>query len=402
MSSVNNSPFNPPDQHGKNDSQDFKNDSPFLTTSDVLNQLNKHLSNLSSPEDDVHMKPRFELQKRLPDGSAIPASADEIAAADFKTKLEQSATFVSQLATPQDRQYWAEQQRQQGNSFFSRGDYKGAMDIYLTCLVVKENTPDFVNKTLLPVLNNLAQCTSQLGMHKKTILFCEMAITESEKAMVQDQQPTDADQEDEDVHHDNTRTTSATAVDYLSLCKIHFKKAKALRLTGNYVPARTSLNASLDHLEAKEKETCVDGLDTPPDSMSLESYRQAIQKEFKYLDTAEKAARKNRQRQKSAMQRAMSSQNSATKNSQKATRCDLGFDQEGSTIQAEPRKFSRLRARKFAGEPEACGSNGNTKQKKPSYIDYYWSMVARVTQYLLQLIGDDESDCQEDKEKKRI
>jgi hypothetical protein len=66
--------------------------SPFVTTSDVMNQLNKHLASLSSPED-AHLKPRFELQKRLPDGSAVTASQDEISAADFKTKLEKSISI---------------------------------------------------------------------------------------------------------------------------------------------------------------------------------------------------------------------------------------------------------------------------------------------------------------------
>lgn len=155
--------------------------SPFITTSDIVNQLNKQLALLTAPSEpsdgvgrggswsdgsvhgsssnnnnsiisleNLRQQPRFELQKRLPDGSAVPATADEISAADFKTKLEQAAKFVSQLATSRDRQYWAEQQRRLGNSYFASGDYKSAMDVYLTCLLVKENTPDFVNLTLVP------------------------------------------------------------------------------------------------------------------------------------------------------------------------------------------------------------------------------------------------------------
>uniref|UniRef100_A0A7S4EM31 Uncharacterized protein n=1 Tax=Pseudo-nitzschia australis TaxID=44445 RepID=A0A7S4EM31_9STRA len=139
--------------------------SPFITTSDIINRLNTELSDLSSACNNNNgtdmsvssisstntptsasqqQQPRFELQKRLPDGSAIPATRDETAAADFKTKLEQSAKFVAQLESPHDRHLWAEQQRLVGNEHFKQGDYKGAMDIYLTCLVVKENTPEFV------------------------------------------------------------------------------------------------------------------------------------------------------------------------------------------------------------------------------------------------------------------
>lgn len=67
------------------------------------------------------MKPRFELQERLAGGSVIPASNEGIAAADFKTKLEQYATFVSQLATYRDRQDWADRQLRLVNAFFGRG-----------------------------------------------------------------------------------------------------------------------------------------------------------------------------------------------------------------------------------------------------------------------------------------
>ena len=149
--------------------------SPFITTSDIVNNLNKQLAMLSDGivgggEEDstsdtatnigntgplealssLRQKPRFELNKRLPDGSAVPATPEEISAADFRTKLEQAASFVSQLATPRDRQYWAEQQRLLGNRYFESADYKSAMDVYLTCLLVKENTPDFVQVTLFP------------------------------------------------------------------------------------------------------------------------------------------------------------------------------------------------------------------------------------------------------------
>ena len=60
---------------------------PFVTTSDVLNQLNKNLKELSLPGEES-LEPRFELQKRLPDGSTIPASKSDLSASDLQNKLE--------------------------------------------------------------------------------------------------------------------------------------------------------------------------------------------------------------------------------------------------------------------------------------------------------------------------
>ena len=318
--------------------------SPFVTTSDVMNQLNKQLASLSSPED-AHLKPRFELQKRLPDGSAIPASQDEIAAADFKTKLEQSAKFVSQLASPRDRQFWAEQQRQLGNQYFGRGEYKQAMDVYLTCLVVKESTADFVSQTLLPILNNLAQCTLQLGMHKKTVMFCEMALEEVSKT----------NQEIEKSNNEETDGSEICGVDPLSLCKIYFKKAKALRLTGDYIQARNALNLSMEQLEKKESEETT--------SSSLLPYQQAIQKEYRYLDTAEKEARKNRQRQKRAMQKVLSTDKNASTQSKVPSSSQLQSEEskqsalyEDLAAESQPRQYSKLRSRKNSSSSEKPSS----------------------------------------------
>ena len=406
--------------------------SPFVTTSDVLKQLNKHLSNLSSPDDDddAHMMkpPRFELQKRLPNGSAIPASPEEIAAQDFKTKLEQCAAFVAKLATPSDRQHWAERQRQMGNACFGRGDYKGAMDIYLTCLVVKENnnTPDdFVNDTLLPVLNNLAQCTTQLGMHKKTILFCEMALEEAARAVGQ-QPPAVGNNETDDSAATTTtkeggdsdeETTRNCTIDPIALCKIHFKKAKALRLTGDYGVARATLNASLEQLEKKEREFAAaeETSEASQNTLSLEPYQQAIQREYRHLDTAEKEARRNRQRQKRAMQRVLSStSNSAVKTDSKTASSDTHSSSNTNTprplyadlsTNAEPRQYSRLRARKNVGKSaesspsftQSRHQSNKHEKKHPSYSQYYWDMVARAARFLLHVLGDEEVENEEEK-----
>lgn len=373
--------------------------SPFVTTTDVINQLNKQLSNLSSEYGDngnsdistlSKKEPCFELQKRLPDGSAIPATQEEAAAADFKTKLEQSAKFVSQLKKS-DRQYWAEQQRLTGNEFFERGDYKGAMDVYLTCLVVKENTPDFVRDTFFPILNNLSQCCLQLGMHKKTIVFCKMALKEVSKI--------------EDLEHITVQKRNP--VDSIALCKIYFKLAKALRLTGDYGEGRNALNHSSDCLIEKEREFTIASITTNNDDdddddakITLLPYQKAIKKEYRYLDIAEKEARRNRARQKRAMQSVLSSSASSSKYS------------DGSNMplsspplyedHLKPREYSRLRIRKNKSSLSTSKGKSNPNSNisvshshKPSYSQYYWSMVARVANYLLLILGDEDMNVKE-------
>mmetsp|Transcript_11496 Transcript_11496/g.29093 ORF Transcript_11496/g.29093 Transcript_11496/m.29093 type:complete len:415 (-) Transcript_11496:13-1257(-) len=381
--------------------------SSFVTTSDVLNQLNKQLSDLSTGDG------RFELQKRLPDGSAIPATKDEIAASDFKTKLEQSAKFVSELESPEDRQLWAEEQRLTGNVFFQQGDYKGAMDIYLTCLVVKEDTPEFVRKTFLPILNNLAQCTLQLGMYKKTIVFCEMALEEVSKTKEK------VAKETANEAVEKPEAAQRKLQDAIALCKVFFKLGKALRLTGHYAKAREALNNSLGCLKGEEeKEAIASSYETSSNAndteVSLEPYKKAIKKEYRHLDIAEKEAKKNLFRQKCAMQKVLSSPPTAKSNSS-ITKDKDGINEKSSlsdSLYEKPsgtREFSRLRARKHRTSASTLdrevgttntssdGSRELLEEPSSSYTQYYWSMVARVAKRLLVMLGD-ETDVDNDRE----
>ena len=379
--------------------------SSFITTSDVLNQLNRQLSDLSAYDVNESVrqqqKSRFELQKRLPDGSTIPATNDEIAASDFKNKLEQSAKFISELKSPEERQSWVEDQRLTGNSFFQQGDYKGAMDIYLTCLVVKENTPDFVRDTFLPVLNNLAQCTLQLGMHMKTILFCEMALEEVSKSneQVTKSKINQEEQKTEKIEFSLKKDLK----DAIALCKIFFKLGKALRLTGHYGKAREALNNSLDCLIGEKNETIASSLTTSGDTdkpqFSLVPYKNAIKREYRYLDIAENEAKRNLARQKRAMQTVLSS-SLTTKSNFSATKDESKIGEISSTsnslyeTSSEPRQFSKLRVQKCPASSSAqrefgTDSNGECELEDPSYTQYYWSMVARVAKSLLVMLGDD-------------
>jgi hypothetical protein len=75
---------------------------PFVTTSDVLNQLNKGLQDLSKGEEDV-WKPRFELQKRLPYGSTIPANDKYWPTAICKPNCNNRRPFVRQTTVSESR-----------------------------------------------------------------------------------------------------------------------------------------------------------------------------------------------------------------------------------------------------------------------------------------------------------
>lgn len=381
--------------------------SPFVTTSDIIGQLNKHLSEVSTQDntESFQQQPCFELQKRLPDGSAVPATQDETAAADFKTKLEQSAKFVSELESSEDRQYWAEQQRLTGNIFFQKGDYKGAMDIYLTCLVVKENTPGFLRDTFLPVLNNLAQCTLQLGMHSKTILFCTMALDEISRRSSQENDTNEKRLEKEEMPgNDRLAFARKDLTDAIALSKIFFKQAKALRLTGYYAKSRDSLNNSLDCLSGKghklyKNSTVASVADDEDVQLMFAPYKKAINKEFLHLDTAEKEAKRNRIRQKKAMQTVLSSSKISASHSSSSQSVNRGIQSDSSSSRplygqsTEAREFSQLRARKSSSRsPHNTGSNEHIADdsRELSYTQYYWNVIGRVAKALLAVLGDHE------------
>ncbi|EJK55126.1 hypothetical protein THAOC_25173, partial [Thalassiosira oceanica] len=79
----------------------------------------------------------FELQRKLPDGSYRRADESETAAANFQAKMKQAAEMTASLE-PGERIEWAGWQRKQGNDLFARGEYREAMDVYLTCLVAMD------------------------------------------------------------------------------------------------------------------------------------------------------------------------------------------------------------------------------------------------------------------------
>lgn len=388
---------------------------PFVTTSDVLNQLNHHLQQLSTNDDGGAFQARFELQKRLPDGSAIPASSADIAYSDLQTKLDQSAKFVASLPSASDRAQWAEEQRRIGNAYFYQANYQAAMDIYLTCLVVKNDTLDFVQQTLLPVLNNLAQCTLQLGMHKKTIEFANIALEEISKY-------TTNDKNDKEVHndHDNDDAPNPdpdpTGIDALTICKIYFKRAKARRLTGWYKEARQDLNQASRWLNQHRNSSTTGSTTTTTTTIATtttsmgedndgnDSYHKAIQKEFRYLEAAETEARKNRQKQKQSLQKALllsstNNNNNSNSNNQPTSETTTTTTNSGlvePNLPKPPRQYSTLRKRKppmveTSTVQEQQQQQDEEGKQSLSYFQYYCLVVTRVIELLLVWLGDEET-----------
>jgi hypothetical protein len=159
-------------------------DSPFVTTTDVMNSLNRIMAELSESGDKndngaadngaaaTRRTPAFELQRKLPDGTTRKASPSERKAADMDTKLKQVAEHVANLATEAERQAFGEQQRLYGNQLYIAQEYEQAIDVYLTCLTtVKPHTNGF-----LRIMNNLAQATLQLQWYSKAQQFCTLGL----------------------------------------------------------------------------------------------------------------------------------------------------------------------------------------------------------------------------------
>ena len=207
---------------------DGKEDEPlnmFFTTSHLLNTMNSALDKLTTDQDDV--SPRFELQKRLPDGSTVKADARDMAVADMESKFTQAAKEVEDLS-PSQRLEWAELQRQAGNKFYRKKEYEEAIDVYLTCLVVKSETPEFLEDVFLPVMNNLAQCTLQMGSYKKAQTFCTMALEEKNLPNRPEM-----------------------------ISKLYFRRGKARRLSGDYLGCKEDLKKAIEllpqHLVAEHR-----------------------------------------------------------------------------------------------------------------------------------------------------
>jgi tetratricopeptide (TPR) repeat protein len=345
---------------------------PYITTSDILSRMNQEFQKLGGDGDDEAVTPMVELQRRMPDGSTRRCTDDELKASDLQTKLQQTAKLIQDM-TPKEKAEWATHQRLVGNSLFQAGEYAHAMDIYLTCLVVKDEleSDEFIKGTFVPVLNNLAQCTLQLGMYKKTIQFCNLCFEELDK---------------KEASFLREQLT-------IPLSKIHYKRAKAYRLSGEYPQSRKDLRQGLTLLEKVEDND---------ESSSVLEYKKALEKELRKLKLAEREGRRNQQRTKKAMKSILNNSNATsstttTESSTSTSTAAFNDTISGSLYEHNPsgtkRQYSTLRAPKKNNQSmaQAAANKSDEDESRISFSRYYWDMVARVCETLLIWLGDEET-----------
>eukprot|EP00545_Synedropsis_sp_CCMP1620_P014061 CAMPEP_0119019670 /NCGR_PEP_ID=MMETSP1176-20130426/22403_1 /TAXON_ID=265551 /ORGANISM="Synedropsis recta cf, Strain CCMP1620" /LENGTH=319 /DNA_ID=CAMNT_0006973927 /DNA_START=8 /DNA_END=967 /DNA_ORIENTATION=- len=302
-----------------------------------------------SKMDEDGLQPRFELQKRLPNGNTTRCSEQDMAVADMESKFKQAANEVEDLSDEQKLE-WAQIQRKEGNLIYARKDYNEAVDVYLTCLVVKSDSTDFMDQVYLPVLNNLAQCTLQLGSYRKAATFCTMALEEESKL---------------------THRPEAVS-------KLYFRRGKARRLSGDY-------KAAIDDF-AKAKELL-------PDKSGAE--HRAIQKELQLVAQSTIEGKRNEVKQKDAMKSffdtnttlgadAMSNEPAADVHEPPAALNHKKL--ESSLYGTQKRAYSTLRAKRYEDE------NDNEKSPKQlSYWRYYLAVIGSIAERLLIAMGDEET-----------
>ena len=327
----------------------------FLTTSDIMKRMNAAIK--ESDNELASDTFGFELQRKLPDGSHRPASAAEVAAADFQTKMKQAADMVAMLP-PSQKLQWAKHQRKEGNKLFAAEEYKDAMDVYLTCLVAMDQsskksdsneeeecnpipTSQIEEELKLPVLLNLALCALKLGMLSKAEKFCNYAIEmEAGKCSV----------------------------------KANFRRGRSRMLMGNYEYAKLDLTRALElNNEMCNTEDC--------DSIVAQSEREAILRELEKLDRLVTQAEKNKAKQKKAMKRMFQS-------TSKEADDDLSL---GNVT-----KNNGLYPEKKAPEKLLMEDALQEEEYQLSCFEWYVRMIGRCAQKLLDIIGEEDATSKDE------
>lgn len=320
----------------------------FFTTSDLLNKMNSVLGGMNDNDDNTaeSSKPRFELQKRLPNGNTVRASPSDMMVADMESKVTQAAKEIESLPSQQKKLEWARIQKQEGNVLYQKQQYQQAMDVYVTCLVVKpkddgsdnDNTDktEFTTNIYIPVLANLAQCALQLGHYKKCTVFCTLGLDE--------------------ISNSNSDLKN----------KLLFRRGKARRLRGDY---QCALDDFMQTTTTKE-----------------------VEKEIVLVKKGVEEAKRNQQRQQKGMKQLFEQQHDE-KNNQNAAVFEQHaatslYEKESNTINGKPRHrrpYSSLRKQK-TGNEETQNEDTTTM-----YLQYYWLVVASVAKRLLIMLGDEET-----------
>lgn len=357
----------------------------FFTTSNLIERMNlaikdsndeisKAASNSLDDSEGGRKPGGFELQMKMPDGSYRRAEKKEIAAADFQSKMKQASERIVGFDSLQKIE-WAKCQRLAGNELFSKGEYLQAMDVYLTCLVamdqncsgatvndekatLKSSQDDGLseNRQLhvqmerelkLPVLLNLAICSTKMGMLSKAEKFCDFAVES-----VLGKQST----------------------------KAYFCRGRARMLMGKYASAESDLNNAMKILEAK---VCMSDKIRNLDLKDYEDEKAVILREKLKLQKLVRRAEKNRNQQKKAMEKVF-------KQDPKECCQHLPVDDTRRTsLYPEKKGFT-----KDLPLLQSNGNEDNTAEEgcQPTYFQWYLRMIGRCAQKILDIVGDDSEE----------
>jgi tetratricopeptide (TPR) repeat protein len=321
----------------------------------------------------------------------------------FISKLDTIASKAAEMTlnlTHQQKIEWAAAQRKQGNVLFGTGDYKEAMDVYLTCLVAMDvsNSPStntemkcneddisaadditssasFKSKSeveiQLPVLLNLALCALKLGMLSKAEKFCNYAL-ELEAG--------------------------------LRSAKAHFRRGRIRMLLGNYVDAELDLDKALNLIQ----QSCVDDAGSDGDSTNSlqKDDTQVILREKQKLHRLVQKAEMNHNIQKRAMERLFNSAEHDGDAKAKSVKSTVGKSlkemSSGECSSLYPkektgrRNFSTLRDDPSWDHSLFINDQSNEAAEASHFISthvaWYLQMIGRCAQRLLDIIGYDNED----------
>ena len=385
---------------------------PFVTTSDVLNSLNQTLADLSSSSSKQSAAglPHFELQRRV-GGATRKATEAETKAADCQSQLEQATVYVQEhCPTWRLRAAYAQSQRQAGNALYQAADYEAAINTYLTCLPAlaasssrqqQASNDDETERQMMfaKVLNNLAQSTLQLQWYGKTEQFCNEALDHLELSHTSSISNRSRD------HPKNKKNKNAEEWSQ-QVSKLYFRRAKARRLRGDYRAARTDLRAARDWLSSGP------GVVVPQNSnknnnsgkqkkaqLIRQQQTAAIEKEWQLLQKAQEEGQRNQERQRVALQWAMTphSPTTAGLRHRTPTTTTTTPPKEEKTVPTR-RAYSTLRAphhyhqRKEKETPSSNPTTTATDYYNYSPWTHYRVVMGQVAEKLLEWTGEDSED----------
>lgn len=191
-------------------------------------------------------------------------------------------------------------------------------------------------------MNNLAQTALQLGMYRKAEQFCTMAL--------------------DGINVDECGRLVA---------KLYFRRGRARRLSGDYAEARQDLETAIVMLEDDSTE------------------KRSIQREMQLVQRAEVEGRRNQKRQERAMKQMMRGGVGQTLDEDQAG--DIDHENIPSSQAFSSGLYQDIGTRRTHSTLTAKRKcDAMQTDEKLSYWRWYLSIVARVAEKLLVLLGDEE------------